>query len=307
MTDGETPADVAVIGAGAAGLAACLMLRRHRLDVVVFDGGPPRNHAAREVHGYLGLPDVSGAELKRLGLEQVADLGGRVETARIRSVRREGPRFQLTTERGDSWSAAAVLLATGIRDSYPRIDRFEEFYGRSVHVCPHCDAYEWRDRPIAVISWNEDTRPYALKFTDWTHDVTLVTDGHQPELDDAARADLAAHGIRLRAGSVERFEGEDGRLSGLRMADGSLVPAAAAFFNLGEEIDGALARELGVELTASSCIVVDAHGRTDVRGVWAAGDITGRDQFVSVAAAQGVATAVDIYRALSDVDEQPEE
>jgi len=309
MTGGAThTTDIAVIGAGAAGLAATLMLRRHRRDVVLFDGGPPRNHAAREVHGYLGLPGVSGEELKRLGLEQVRDVGGRIEGSRVVGVTRTDRRlFAVETERGEQWTAAALLLATGVRDRYPRIDRFEDFFGHSVHVCPHCDAYEWRDAPIAVISWNADTRPYALKFTDWTRDVTLVTDGHQPALDDAERADLAAHGIRVCTGTVERFEGDDGRLTGLRMTDGSLLPAAAAFFDLGQEIDSTLARSLGVPLDEASCIAADDHGRTGVRGVWAAGDITGRDQFVALAAAQGVVAAVDIHRALSDVDEQPED
>jgi thioredoxin reductase len=299
--------DVAVVGAGVAGLAGALMLRRHRLDTVVFDGGPPRNHWAQEVHGYLGLASVSGAELKRLGCEQVRAVGGRIEAAVVLHAKRRGRRFALETASGEGWTARAVLLATGVRDRFPDVERFEEFYGRSVHVCPHCDAFEWHDQPIAVISWNEDTRPYALKFTDWTKDVTVVTDGRRPALDEAGREELAAHGITVLTATVTRFEGEDGRLSGLRLADGSLLPANAAFFNLGEEHGNELAHDLGLELSDEASIVADGHGRTVVDGVWAAGDITGKDQFASVAAAQGVVAAVDIYRALSEVDEQPEE
>ncbi len=298
--------DVAVVGAGAAGLAGALMLRRHRLHVVVFDGGPSRNHWAKEVHAYLGLSALSGAELKRRGCEQVAAVGGRIEPSVVVHARRAGRRFELETATGERWRARAVLLATGVRDRFPDIERFEEFFGRSVHVCPHCDAFEWRDQPVAVISWNEDTRPYALKFTDWTKDVTVVTDGRRPELDDAARAELAAHGIAVVTATVASFEGEDGRLSGLRLADGSFLPAQAAFFNLGEAHANELAHGLGLE-TPNACIAVGEHGRTALEGVWAAGDITGHDQFLSVAAAQGVVAAVDIYRALSEVDEQPEE
>jgi thioredoxin reductase len=309
--DGDTAAgahiDVAVVGAGTAGLAAALMARRHRLDTVVFDGGPPRNAWAREVHAYLGLSGVSGADLKRLGCDQVRAVGGRIEAGEVVHARRKGDGFELETADGRRWRCRAVLLATGVRDSYPEVGRFDEFFGTSVHVCPHCDAYEWRDQPIAVISWNEDTRPYALKFTDWTRDVTVVTDGRRPALEPDEQRELAEHGIALVTATIDRFEGDDGQLTGLRLADGSLLPARAAFFNLGESHANELAHGLGVEIGDDASIVTEEHGRTSVDGVWAAGDITGRDQFASVAAAQGVVAAVDIYRALSAVDEQPEE
>ena len=303
----ERTVDVAVVGAGMAGLAGALMARRHRLDTVVFDGGPSRNHWAKEVHAYLGLAGVSGADLKRLGIDQVRAVGGQIEPVKIAHARREGQWFEVETADGERWRARAILLATGVRDNYPDIAGFEEFFGRSVHVCPHCDAFEWRDQPIAIISWNEDTRPYAAKFTDWTKDVTVVTDGRQPALDDAARQELADLGIAVLTATIERFEGEDGRLCGLRLADGSVLPASAAFFNLGEAYDNELAHDLGLELTPEACVVADVHGRTGVDGVWAAGDITGHDQFASVAAAQGVVAAVDIYKTLSEVDERPDE
>lgn len=166
---------------------------------------------------------------------------------------------------------------------------------------------EWRDQPVAIISWNEDTRPYALKLTDWTQDVTVVTDGRQPALDDASREELAARGIVVLTATVTSFEGENGRLTGLRLADGKVLPARAAFFNLGETHDNGLALELDVQLDDAECVVSDGHGRTSVEGVWAAGDITGHDQFASVAAAQAVVAGVDIYKTLSEGDEPPDE
>lgn len=131
---------MAVVGAGVAGLAGALMLRRHRLETVVFDGGRPRNHAVREVHGYLGLSGVSGAELQRRGCEQVLGVGGRIERSAVVHLRRVRRHFVVETAAGERWRARAVLLATGVRDNYPDIARFDAFFGRSVHVCPHCDA-----------------------------------------------------------------------------------------------------------------------------------------------------------------------
>jgi thioredoxin reductase len=295
-------AEVAVVGAGYAGLSASLVLRRHRRDVLLFDGGPPRNHAAREVHGVLGIDDAPAAAVIAAGGEQVERLGTRIERCRISDVERDDDdaAWVLHAEDGRRWRAARLLLATGVRDRRPDIARFDDFYGRSVHVCPHCDAYEWRDRRIAVISWNEATRDFCEKVSHWSDRVTVVTDGRQPELDAAAYADLAEMGIAVRTGDVERFEGEDGQLRALVFADGTELPCDAAFFSIGEDFQTQLAERLGCQLNEAGAIVVDNDLRTTVEGVWAAGDVAGDSQFVPVALAQGVKAAVAIHFSLAE-------
>ncbi len=298
MSDG-LDADVGIVGAGYAGLSAALFLRRHRVDVIVFDGGPPRNHAATEVHGYLGLASVSADDLVALGRSQVVELGGRLESCRIERAEAIDGGFLLAGSGDGEWRVRRLLLATGVRDLLPDIERFDEFYGRSVHVCPHCDGYEWRDRPIAVITWNEGARDFVSKVSHWSRDVTLLTDGRSPELSAEDRAWLEDRGIALRTADITRLEGQDGRLDGLRLDDGSVLPAAAAFFSLGEEHQTGLALQLGVRLDESGAIEVDADQHTSVVGVWAAGDVAGDSQFVAVAAAHGVKAALDIHRTLA--------
>lgn len=292
-------ADVGVVGAGYAGLSASLFLRRHRVEVIAFDGGPPRNHAASEVHGYLGLPSTSAAELIALGRRQVEESGGRIEPSPVERAGLAEGGFRLEGPGGAEWRVRRVLLATGVRDLLPDIERFEEFYGSSVHVCPHCDGYEWRDQPIAVLSWNESSRDFVSKVSHWSRDVTLVSDGRQPDLSAADRDWLGSKGIALRTATIRSFEGQDGRLDGLRLEDGSVLPAAAAFFSLGEEHQTGLAEQLGCRLDESGAIEVDDEQHTSVEGVWAAGDVAGDSQFVAVASAHGVKAALDIHRTLA--------
>jgi thioredoxin reductase len=295
----EHAAEVGVVGAGFAGLAAALTLRRHRHSVLVFDGGPSRNAWAREVHGYLGIHGKSGAELRQLACEQVREVGGQIVAARIARARRAGDGFALADEAGGEWRVGRLVLATGVRDAFPDIDNFFDFYGCSVHVCPHCDGYEVRDRPIAIVSWSEATLPFALKLTRWTTDITVVTDGRSPDLTPTERAELADHGIAVLTQTVRRFEGRDGQLAALRFADGSALPVEAAFFNIASDFQNDLARQLGCALTDAACVHVDDHMRTSVDRVWAVGDLTGEEQLVAIAAAQGVKAGVDIYRSLS--------
>jgi thioredoxin reductase len=327
-------ADVGVVGAGYAGLAAALFLRRHRVSVVVFDGGPTRNHVATEVHGYLGLPSASATELIAVGRGQVEELGGRIEACRIERAEVVEDGFRLAgvdnagsdaaesggagsggagsgdagsgdagsgdAGSGDAeWRVRRLLLATGVRDLLPDIARFDEFYGRSVHVCPHCDGYEWRDQPIAVISWNDAARDFVSKVSHWSRDVTLVSDGRRPEISAEDRAWLGSKGIALRTATIQSFEGDNGRLDGLRLVDGDLLPAAAAFFSIGEEHQTGLAKQLDCRLDDSGAIDVDDEQHTSVEGVWAAGDVAGDSQFVAIAAAHGVKAALDIHRTLA--------
>lgn len=299
MSDEKFDADVGVVGAGYAGLAAALFLRRHRVEVIAFDGGPPRNHAATEVHGYLGVASASADDLIATGRGQVKEMGGRLESCRVERAEEIEGGFLLRGSGDAEWRVRRLLLATGVLDQLPDIERFDEFYGRSVHVCPHCDGYEWRDQPIAVITWNEGARDFVSKVSHWSRKVTLLTDGRSPDLSGEDRAWLEDRGITLRTATITRFEGQDGRLDGLRLEDGSVLPAVAAFFSLGEEHQTGLAQQLGVRLDDSGAIEVDEEQHTSVEGVWAAGDVAGDSQLVAVAAAHGVKAALDIHRTLA--------
>ena len=288
--------EVGIVGAGFAGLATALTLRRHRRSVVIFDGGPPRNAQAAEVHGYLGLPGISATDLKRLGCEQVLGVGGQVIEEQIVEARRRGATFDLVGADGRQWSVRRLVLATGLRDVYPDIDDFFEFFGQSVHTCPHCDGYEVRDQPVAIVSWSELTLPFVEELSQWTRQITVVTDGRSPELTAEQRAELERRNVSLITQTVHRFEGEAGQLTALRFQDGTALPVCAAFFNIAHEYQLDLARQLGCGLTEAGCLRVDAELRTTVEDVWAVGDITGQEQLVPVATAQGVKAGIAIHR-----------
>src|SRR5688572_14244347 len=105
-------ADVGIVGAGPAGLAAALTLRRHRRSVLVFDGGPARNYWSRRVHGVLGLPEISGRELHELGRRQVAEVGGQLVDGRIAEAGRDGDGFLVCDPDGRAWRVDRLVLAT---------------------------------------------------------------------------------------------------------------------------------------------------------------------------------------------------
>ena len=179
--------DVAIIGGGPAGLSAALMLGRCRRHVVVVDAGEQRNRLAHELHGFLTRDGVTPGEFIRLARADVAGY----PTVELRKgfVRRvEGSRgaFRVCLADGSEIASRRVLLATGVTDIIPEIAGLRELFGRSVHHCPHCDAFEYLGKPVAVYGSGAAGIEAALAMRTWSEEVVLVTDGQ-----DLAEADLA--------------------------------------------------------------------------------------------------------------------
>jgi thioredoxin reductase len=294
--------DVAVVGTGFAGLSTTIGLRRHRLSAIAFDGGPVRNEQASEVHGYLGAAGLSAKELRDRGRTQAIELGAKIVEAQIKQIEWAGEIFMLRDVEGRSYGARRLVLATGLVDHLPEIAGLQSFFGRSVHVCPHCDAYEWRDRPIAIIGDTPELRDFAVKLSHWSARVTVVGDNRPAKVDESDHTILAAHGIRVIETGIEQLEGEDGQLSAIRFLDGEVLAVDAAFCHAEQTYRTELAEALGCKLTKAGAIEVDDEGHASTEGVWAVGDVAGDSQFVSVAVAHGIKAATDIYRTLAETD-----
>jgi thioredoxin reductase len=291
--------DVLIVGAGPAGLSAALVLGRSRRQVVVCDHGRPRNAASRALHGYLTRDGIPPRELLKIGREQLRTY----ETVEIRNVQVTGARnvaggFEATLADGERLVARKLLLATGLVDEVPRIEGIEAFYGRSVHHCPYCDGWEWRDRPLAAYGRERKGIKMALRLTAWSRDLVLCTDG-PAELAADERACLERLGIPVRSERIVRLEGVDGRLERLVFDEGSTLARSALFFNTGCPQQSGLARSLGCDLGTEGSPKAGDHGKTNVPGLYVAGDASRDVQLAIIAAAEGAAAAVHIHSTLT--------
>ena len=211
--------DCIIVGGGPAGLSAALMLGRCRRRVLLCDVGGQRNLRSHAMHGYLTRDGVSPAEFLRLAR---AELGryGTVECRELEIVEatREDGGFAVRAADGTRLRTRKLLLATGVIDELPALEGLDALYGTSVHHCPYCDAWEWRDRPLAAYGEGEAACGLALSLTFWSPDVLLCTGG--AELPDGAAARLAAAGVKIREEPVLRLEGKGGRLERIVFASG---------------------------------------------------------------------------------------
>ncbi len=294
--------DCIIVGGGPAGLSAALLLGRCRRRVLVCDAGEPRNRWARSVNGFFSRDGVPPLELLALAREQL----GRYDTVELRTVcvedaERVDGGFEVVLAGGSRARGRTMLLATGVVDDVPSIDGVAELYGSSVHHCPYCDGWEYRDRRVAVYGRGDAGVGLALGLTAWTPHVVLFTDGPS-ELDDARRTELADLGIGLREGPVERLAGSAGRLEAVVLEGGEAVPAEGLFFATGQRQASALPAKFGCHFTTKGAVATGTRERTQVPGLFVAGDASKNSQLVAIAVAEGTEAGFEIHQELLHAD-----
>jgi thioredoxin reductase len=264
----------AVVGAGPAGLAAALTLARSLQPTVVFDGDDPaRNAVSPGIGGLLGRDLVEPAALKRAGMEEIERYGAvRFIDRNVADIKtRPSGGFTLTDDGGTSVDVDSVLLACGMIDELPAFEGLDRFWGDSVINCPFCHGIEQRDRPWGVFVNRPEMVDVAEIYRMWTDDLTLILDDGivvEPERE----ADLAAKGIRLEVRTIRRLAGEGSRLSAIEFDDDTAMDyEALVVWPPQRHTD--LVAGLGLALKDDGGLAVDEGFRTDVEGLYAAGDL----------------------------------
>jgi thioredoxin reductase len=290
--------EVVVVGAGPAGLSAALNLVRARRSTLVLDSNRPRNAATFASHGYVTRDGVSPLELRRLGREELeAYPEATFAKAMVTSVTRDDDDFTVVYG-ATSVTTRAVVITTGLTERFPALPSLRTFYGTSIHSCVECDAYEYADKPIALIGETHDLAERAIVLSQWSRDLIVFTNG-VGVVDEADEARLAERGIRVDRRELADVAGDRTGLTGVTLADGETVPRVAAFVRPHYLPNLAYVATLGLELDAEGYLVVDGAGRTSVAGVYAAGDSTapGPQQLI-VAAGAGAKVAAALNRDL---------
>ena len=294
--------EVVVIGAGAAGLSAALVLSRARRKVLVVDAGEPRNAPATHLHGYLSRDGIPPAELLARGRNEVKEYGGDIVTGTVTDLVPDGQNgFWVLLADGDRISTRRLVVTTGLRDELPDIEGLGDRWARDVLHCPYCHGYEVRDRQLGVLGGTPGAVRYAQIVRQWTHDLVYFTPSDT--LTDLERTQLLARAIGVVEGVIERLVINDAdELRGVRMQDGTVIPRDALFVPPRFVANNHLLVDLGCDVNESGWVVVDQTGQTSVPGVWAAGNVVDPRAQVITAAGAGSATAIALNADLVDDD-----
>jgi len=295
--------DTAIVGGGPAGLSAGIWLGRYLRSVALVDSGDPRNWETRGVNGFLGQPHVKPAELRRIGREECRRYDVQlIDDCVSRAIKHHDDLFELELESGARVRARRLLIAIGIRDVWPDVPGLERVYGNKAHVCPDCDGYETRGKKTVVIGSGRKAVGMALALSTWTQEITICTNGRDPDYTPEHAAKLDAHGIATIGDPIGGIHFRDEDLRSL-VFESNREPLGVEkiFFAIAQYPADDVGVQLGCERDEDGQIVVDDVGHTSVYNVWAAGDITPGPQLAIRAASAGAVAALAMHKSLKDL------
>lgn len=297
--------DVAVVGGGPAGLTAAMYAARKSLSTILIThdlGG--QVGTTHTITNYPGLPKVNGPDLVKLMFEQAYLYGlERLIGERVTGIQLQGRAKSLTLASGRTIEARAVIVATGAQKRTLGIPGEDEYAGRGVVYCSTCDGPFYRDATIAIVGAGNSAmeaavemsaiarKVYVVSRSEWTGDAVLV-----------GKARAARTVTQLVGYEPVEIKGHDTvRRLILRDIDSGLqrtLDVDGVFVEIGLFPNSDFMLDL-VDTNQSGEIVVDAHGVTGARGVFAAGDVTdGRDKQIVVAAGEGAKAALAAFEYL---------
>jgi thioredoxin reductase len=290
--------DVVVVGGGAAGLSAALVLGRARRRIAIVDAGEPRNAPAAHMYGFLSRDGMSPADLLAAGRAEVKSYGVELFHDRVVAI---DAGFHVRLAGGPRLKARRILIATGAHDEFPDISGAHERWGRDFLHCPYCHGWEVRDQAIGVVGTHQASVDHAHLLRQWSDDVIFFT--HTYSVTAAERATLEARNIDIVDGLVERLSVVDDHLAAVQLTDGTSIPRDAVFVRptIKAHEDGLL-DSLGCAFDETGFVSVDDTGRTSVPAVWVAGNAANPRAQVITAAGEGSAAAIAINADLVEED-----
>jgi thioredoxin reductase len=296
--------DCIIVGGGAAGLSAALVLGRARKRTLLVDAGEQSNRPAHGIGGLLGHDGRPPGELYAAGRAELAAYPSvELRERRLTEASKAADGFTVTMSDGAVELTRRMILATGMNYALPDVPGVAERWGQSVFHCPFCHGWEVRDRPLAVLDADPNTGVHrALLLTGWSADITLLTDG-PAQLTDEYRHRLIAAGVEIDERRVAAVHGPGRELSAIEFADGSTRACGGLLVAAPLHQRSDLGAQLGVAFAPPSPIAADAvatspTGETNVPGVLVAGDASAGMPSVANAVAAGSNAAAAVVRSL---------
>ncbi|MCC3357192.1 NAD(P)/FAD-dependent oxidoreductase [Bacillus sp. REN16] len=296
--------EVVIIGGGIAGLQAAIQLGRYNRKIAVIDSDDGRSTICRSYHNILGWPDgVSGETLRNQGKKHAERYGVSFIQNEVIKIEKQGDSFQIDCRGGDTFAAKRLLLATGIKDNIPPIKNIYKCLGLTVYVCPDCDGYEVVDKHVIVIGSGKSGAAMALTLSYFTKDITFINHDWN-KLDNDLMDKFEQKGIsHIQDEAEEILLGEDhADFLGVRLKSGNIIKGDRGFLGFGgNKVRSELAVQLGIERMENKHINVDPRTKmTNIKHVWAAGDIAVHSEQITIAMGDGMQAAIWIHKSLLD-------
>ncbi len=297
--------DAIVVGGGMGGLSAAIYLARYGLNCLVIEKGRGRSLWMQDLRNYVGLePDTPGRDILNHATKQALDWGADHLRGYVEDVTDEGDTLAVRVKVGKKDSTYPVfrskylIAASGIIDNLPQLDNMQNVYdyaGYTLHVCMICDGFDMWDQKAVLIAGTEGQINAAFVLNWFTPYISVLTHG-LVSVSDAMKQKLADHGYPLYEQPIARFLGENHKMSGVELVDGTVVEATTGLVNMGSIYHNHYLKGIaGLEWEGES-LVTNTMTQTSHERIFALGDLKQGLNQVSIAVADGTLAATQIWR-----------
>ena len=296
--------DVAIVGAGPAGLTAGIYCARYGLKTIIFED--PTNISqlaiAPFIENYPGF-EGSGFDLIKKMKEQALKFGATHKFEKVVDIKKNGEKFIIKTDKSE-YEAKAIILATGGKHKELGVEGEKEFRGRGVSYCAVCDGFFFKGKKVIVVGGGNSALVEAMYLKDLGCDVTVVHRRDKFKADEIIQRQFYEKNIPVLWNTVvEKIVGtnkvEKVILRNVKTGEKSEMEVNGVFIAIGIKPQTELALKLGVELDSEGYIKVDRNQATNVEGVFAAGDCCNNPlKQVITACGDGAIAAYSAYQFL---------
>ncbi|MFA5829759.1 MAG: NAD(P)/FAD-dependent oxidoreductase [Candidatus Gracilibacteria bacterium] len=298
--------DVAIIGCGPAGLMAAVYTSRAQLKTVIFGDYKKGNlYKSHVIANFLGFPDsITGPELAAKGVEHAKKFGAEILSNEIVDINiNEDGTFTLKTEQQKDFQTKTVIIATGQSYALSGIKNEQELTGKGVSYCVICDGFFFRNKNVVVVGSGNYAAEEALQLMNYTKNVTVLSHGKDFAFSPEMQKEVEAAGIKMqKTARIKEITDSLGNAVPLKaekiiFTDGPEMATEGVFMAVGVAGATAFAKKLGMEMT-NNYIKVDFEGKTNIPGLFAAGDCTGSPAQVASSVGAGCNAALSAIKLL---------
>lgn len=294
--------DCLIIGAGPAGISAAIYVHRFGYKPVIigteYGGAIVRTHS---IENYPGFPSVSGWDLMQKFEEHYQSFGIEYKMENVTQIEKKETdgklSFVVKTDMGEEIEGKSLLIATGTLHRKLNVPGEAEFHGKGVSYCATCDGPFYRDKEIIVVGGSDSAAKEALFLTKFAKKVYIVYRREKLRCEHINRLRIEAENkIEIIPNTnITEILGDENSVKQVKFDNGKLFNIDGVFVEIGADANSGLVEHLGVKLSENKEIIVDTGAKTNVPGIFAAGDVTTiREKQVINAAAQGVSAAFSI-------------
>ena len=291
--------DCVIVGAGPAGITAAIYLGRAQLSCLVIGKYKLGNlYKAHIVANYPGFSkDVTGPFLVEEMIKQAQRFGAEfLEEEVISADKKSEKNFLVKTDTKKEFKSKTLILTPGKAYRMSNIKNEKELTGKGVSYCVVCDGLFFKNKKVALIGSKNLAAGEALELLTYTKNITIFTNGRDHEFSETLMKDIKKNKINIRKEKVIEFRtGNKNVLNSLVLDNGKIENFDGAFIALGTTSALSFANRLGLDLIGLD-LKIDKEGKTNVQGIWSAGDCTGGNAQAIVSAGEGCNAAISIIK-----------